>query len=234
MSFLLAHELQGGRSSIDILCTDVDISQDAIALAKSNCLRLLDEEQTPTTLGKLGHAQEIHLQRHQFAQALKAMCFVHADIFSPTILKELESLGTVSSGSSLPRWDVLVSNPPYISHKDFNTITARSVRQYEPKIALVPPGSGNTSISFHSGDIFYPRLLELAEEAATKFLLLEVGDLPQALRVASMAIQWGTWKVIEIWRDEPSLTEEETISIRDADVKVKGQGNGRSVFCWRE
>ena len=38
-------------------------------------------------------------------------------------------------------WDILTSNPPYISPRSYNTCTARSVRNFEPKLALVPPQS---------------------------------------------------------------------------------------------
>ncbi|KAK5146747.1 hypothetical protein LTR04_000979, partial [Oleoguttula sp. CCFEE 6159] len=132
------------------------------------------------------------------------------------------------SGEALG-WDVLISNPPYISPSSFNTSTSRSVRVFEPKLALVPPDvSGSTDLN--AGDVFYPRLLAIAEEVSAKIVLFEVADLEQADRVANIANSTGLWDGIQIWRDVPAETP---IELTRSGVKVLGHGNGRSVFCWR-
>lgn len=99
-----------------------------------------------------------------------------------------------------PGCDLLISNPPYISSSDFrNGTTARSVRLFEPKLALVPPlppqfqQSPNPTPTPTSAmgdvrpeDIFYRRILELSYKLRTKVTVLECGDIKQAERVIEM------------------------------------------------
>ncbi|KAE9965694.1 hypothetical protein EG328_009475 [Venturia inaequalis] len=84
-------------------------------------------------------------------------------------------------------WDLLICNPPYISPNHFYTTTSRSVRNFEPKLALVPPPSESGLTDEQQGDLFYPRLLHIADKLKSKILLMEVADLSQAERVAAMA-----------------------------------------------
>ncbi|KAI9827988.1 MAG: hypothetical protein M1819_006831 [Sarea resinae] len=44
-------------------------------------------------------------------------------------------------------WDVIISNPPYISPEGYKRTTSRSVRNFEPRLALVPPSSASVPIS---------------------------------------------------------------------------------------
>lgn len=126
-----------------------------------------------------------------------------------------------------------MSNPPYISSFGFNRDTSRSVRNWEPKLALVPPTMAKEDLNgVHPADVFYPRILEASKGA--KVVVMEVADLEQAKRVARLAI--GKWKIVEIWRDWPTFDAEEgeelSILIEDQMVAVKGTGHGRSVVCW--
>lgn len=89
-----------------------------------------------------------------------------------------------------PTWDVLISNPPYISPSNFRDgTTARSVRVYEPIEALVPPDldtSGFRSLGLDDvqrADIFYPVLLSLVFRLGVKLAVFECGDIAQARRV---------------------------------------------------
>lgn len=119
--------------------------------------------------------------------------------------------------SSLSRenlgWDVLISNPPYISPVAFrNGTTARSVRIYEPKLALVPPRIGTINVpgpitaDCRQEDIFYHHLLSLSSRLRTKLTVLECGDSRQAERVAMLADifakeQWcGDNFTVDIWK----------------------------------
>jgi methylase of polypeptide subunit release factors len=129
------------------------------------------------------------------------------------------------------RWDILISNPPYISPKQFDHLTARSVRNFEPKLALVPEATEEGLSDHVQGDLFYPRLLDIARELDVKVLLMEVGDLEQAKRVAKLAQGTGSWDSIEIWRDDPSASDEDEDQFQH--IPIRGNGNGRSVFCWR-
>ncbi|KAJ5966052.1 hypothetical protein N7481_012766 [Penicillium waksmanii] len=96
-----------------------------------------------------------------------------------------------------PGCDLLISNPPYISTSDFrNGTTARSVRLFEPKLALVPPPPPPQSRQsptptpamghVRPEDIFYRRILELSYKLRTKVTVLECGDIKQAGRVVEM------------------------------------------------
>lgn len=73
-----------------------------------------------------------------------------------------------------------------------NGTTSRSVRKYEPIKALVPPVV-DCSVWQESGlehvareDVFYARLLSLANQLHVKITILECGDLEQARRVVTM------------------------------------------------
>ncbi|KAL8965244.1 MAG: hypothetical protein Q9197_006602, partial [Variospora fuerteventurae] len=66
------------------------------------------------------------------------------------------------------KWDIVVANPPYISPDDFNRTTARSVRNWEPKLALVPGSSSDAGVmgeadKEQAGDAFYPRVMAIAK-----------------------------------------------------------------------
>jgi methylase of polypeptide subunit release factors len=132
------------------------------------------------------------------------------------------------------KWDIIISNPPYISPKHFYTTTTRSVRNYEPKLALVPPPMTPHLTDEQQGDLFYPRLLHLANKFKSKMLLMEVADLEQAERVSALVLEGGNWSDVEIWCDEPGLPSDPQRKSCLCDVPILGQGNGRSVFCWRE
>lgn len=105
---------------------------------------------------------------------------------------------TGGSSRSLPKIDLLISNPPYISTTDFhNGTTARSVRLFEPRLALVPPAHTNTNTNTNSvgktsdrpEDIFYRRILGISLAVRASITVLECGDRMQAERVIGMF--WG-------------------------------------------
>ncbi|KAK5120088.1 hypothetical protein LTR85_006569 [Meristemomyces frigidus] len=174
-------------------------------------------------------------------RSLAATTFLRADVLRSKAGEEgalptaVDALRRLDDGVSVLEYDILISNPPYISSKAFQTTTARSVRLFEPKLALVPCRP-STEAAAHDGDVFYPRLLHLAEQLSTKIVLFEVADMDQAQRVASLAVKQGIWDGIEIWRDEPGTPNgqhESTTVIDGAVVKVRGAGHGRSVFAYR-
>ncbi|KAG9629322.1 modification methylase HemK, partial [Aureobasidium melanogenum] len=173
--------------------------------------------------------------------------FIQADILATDSNDESNHVASLDSAlhhyesaSPTPRdgcWDILISNPPYISPQAFDNTTQRSVKRYEPRLALVPPPHNSAlSSKVDQGDIFYPRLLEIAQNVGAKIVLFEVADLEQAQRVALMAKDQGIWDDIEIWRDYPSEHDSDaeignTTALKD--VKILGTGNGRSVFAYR-
>jgi HemK-like putative methylase len=239
---LLAHHEftnKHNRKPRDLEIVGVDISPSAINLANKNLQRLIDE-------GIL--SSESNLQ------------FLQADILASKDNKAgdgVMSLDVVlqryTSTSAVPEksdWDILISNPPYISPAAFAHTTTRSVKRFEPRLALVPSSSTPLLDSDH-GDLFYPRLLSFAAKLSSKVVLFEVADLAQAERVAEMARKQGIWDGIEIWRDDPEGSgssgndyqkcfdgmEEEMVGtgemVMDRSVKVLGAGNGRSVVAYR-
>lgn len=85
--------------------------------------------------------------------------------------------------------DLLISNPPYISTKDFrNGTTSRSVRRFEPHLALVPPMTSASTLParFNAEDVFYYHIISLSIKSLVKMAVFECGDITQARRVVDM------------------------------------------------
>lgn len=181
------------------------------------------------------------LQRRLASLDSDAMQFRRANLLDGDNLGVNDSESAVlSSGlrealraSGMLRCDVLISNPPYISRKEYYETTARSVRHFEPRMALVPPpinSKDRTDPQTPDGDRFYPQLLNIADATEAKVVVLEVSGQAQAARVASMALNTGKWDHVEIWRDEPGA---HASAVRYDRFKIRGQGNFRSVLCLR-
>jgi methylase of polypeptide subunit release factors len=200
----------------------VDISPKALKLSEYNKAKQLHEgnvygSSNPTKLATLRNMQ-----------------FVQADVLaddnsSSSVMSKLRDTISVK-----PDYDVLISNPPYISSAAFRITTAASVRRYEPKLALVPPHSPTKQI-VEDGDAFYPKLYDIAKAVNSKVVLFEVADMEQACRVAAMADEH--WATVEIWRDDPGATVGETgyADVGHVDrqrIRVRGHGNGRSVVAY--
>jgi HemK-like putative methylase len=183
----------------------VDISSTALELAIAN----------------IGHnISKFHLN----PRASHDVKFVKADVLS----------GLDNPGLKGP-WDIVISNPPYISHAGFSKDTTRSVRNWEPKLALVPPNAVPSAAEPHPEDVFYPAILAKAQMSMAKVVLIEVADSAQALRAAGMARGMEFWKKVEIWRDWPDMDAEDGL-VRDSEdgtIELVGSGHGRSVVCWR-
>jgi methylase of polypeptide subunit release factors len=221
---LIHHELykQPGIEPIVGEIVGVDISSQALRLADENKAVQLRE-----------YENDRHSNSRKLA-VLRKMQFVQADILadqtsSSSVLSKLGSIGQAE-----PNYEILISNPPYISSAAFRTTTAASVRRYEPKLALVPPHpSGEQTIQ--DGDAFYPELYKIARLVNSKVVLFEVADMEQACRVAGMANEH--WHTVEIWRDDPGVTgcEVERVDLGSKiqrSVEVGGNGNGRSVVAY--
>ncbi|RMY53794.1 hypothetical protein D0863_13838 [Hortaea werneckii] len=202
----------------------VDISKRALALSKDN--QRLQLQAPPRS--DVADSPRLH--------SLSNMRFIAGDVLKdPGEANHVcKALYHVWGDETPLTCDVLLSNPPYVSSKSFRTVTAPSVRHYEPKLALVPSCLTN-SRQVADGDAFYPKILSLAKQLESNIILLEVADIEQAVRVASMAIEQSLWAGVEIWRDEPDgdTSQVTQIDVNGSRVTVKGSGHGRSVFAYR-
>ena len=189
----------------------VDASSDAIKLAKQN----LKHNISNGSLSKIA-AEQISFE---YANVLQE----HSQIVQHT------------------SFDIVVSNPPYISPAGYVKNTSRSVRNWEPKLALVPPSppkeASKNGLTANQEDCFYPHILSIASKVKAKVVLMETGDIHQAIRVAGMAKRCRKWNDVEIWRDWPDQPDTghqwqlETNSDSEG-IRIRGQGHGRSVLCW--
>ncbi|KAJ1329585.1 release factor glutamine methyltransferase [Microdochium nivale] len=211
IALLLASRLRR-KHFTEVKAFGCDISPKAVALARRNFLLNSRLKQVPGT----SRIDE------------PAVEFLQEDIFQDGWRKTLRQRGR-------ERIDILVSNPPYISAEGFNKDTSRSVRRFEPKLALVP--DERLSSLFPRAaleDVFYARLLEIGRVLCPRMAVFEVGDMNQAVRVVEMAATSRDWSHIEIWRDWPNSTpepgEREMMWIRNRKVPVRGSGHGRAVF----
>jgi methylase of polypeptide subunit release factors len=167
---------------------------------------------------------------HLATDALEKVSFMKANLLSNGILSDTQILND-------KKWDIVISNPPYISEMGFNKDTSRSVRNWEPKLALVPPDLQlKDSRCSRREDVFYPRILDIATLSSAKITLMEVAGTEQALRVAQIALNMGFWKSVEVWRDWPGHTDEfeeltNEITVGEHMVTFKGAGHGRAVVC---
>jgi len=145
-------------------------------------------------------------------------------------------------------WDLLTCNPPYISHEGYARDTGRSVRNHEPKLALVPDdrlhaayvaSPSSSGLACEPEDVFYARLLDIIGTLKPRRALMEVADMEQAKRVVTMlstkAGLRDAYRDVQIWRDWPEdhdfEGDVETTTV--FAVPVRGAGNGRSVYVRR-
>lgn len=202
----------------------LDVSPTAVSLARENLTRNVTAGhlQASAALDHATHAAQVQ--------------FSIADIFE-TRQTPLQS----------PHVDILISNPPYVSTEQYNTSTTRSVRNFEPRRALVPSPplkcSHSTSALQHSDgpdeDAFYTRLLVLYARFDAKVLVMEVGDAAQAWRVAGTSLRMNSLlgeHRLEIWRDDPE-SDGRPFVVEERDERkicVRGSGNVRAVVLFRE
>lgn len=203
----------------------VDVSAQAVQLARLNDDRLSTRS-----------AMSDHFRSSAEDQFRCHSRFVKADVLKGFIEDQQDTLPTVPSNDqkvlgNCTDWDILTCNPPYISPDSFRRDTARSVRLFEPKLALVPPSPASAKV--HPGDTFYPKILDIAKRLGCKIILVEVSGMQQALRVANMFNREGIFEGIEIWRDNPQERTSHIDQIAIDVFKIRGGGHGRSVLCWK-
>ncbi|KAL1893410.1 hypothetical protein Cpir12675_004148 [Ceratocystis pirilliformis] len=215
---LLYSKLQNCRGQPVTEVRGVDISPEAVDLSHENLRYSI-------STGKI-----------QPPSAQCRMSFVQADVFDDTAIAE------VSRGGP---WDVLVSNPPYVSREAWtegNRGLSMSARKFEPKLALVPQDEVPRSEHCQHEDAFYERLLTVARALRSRVILLELGDAEQARRVLTLIHRSGLLRDasrVEVWRDWPDMQrqedEDDMLNAQKSNgenwrVKVRGSGNIRCIF----
>lgn len=188
----------------DLQIAGLDISQHAVKLAEDNkahnihfrkLLQVVDGEVT------FHIADVLHLLHSE------SSAWQHYGSFLSPTCEYLSTLVGCPTWRQDGSWDVVISNPPYISESDFvlGGTTTRSVRTFEPKLALVPPEDADKTTN---GDIFYQHILSVALELNARVIVMEVGDSRQASRVGTLAQKFmqkdGKEHCIEVWRDDGS------------------------------
>lgn len=220
MSLFLAHELAYRCPGVRTSFLGVDSNARAVRLARAN------REKCKRDNGTLDD------------RACRGV-FTQGDVLADGGRRMAERL--VARKDTGPCWDVVLANPPYVSRRDlWSRKTERSVRCFEPRGALLPPRKsgdegGYGAAVLEEEDVFYPAVLRIARRVHARVLLMEVGDLEQAVRVAGMAMELQ-WAFVEIWRDELSNAKDETewMNVCGRQIAVTGKGEGRSVVCWME
>lgn len=224
----LFHSLQGTRRHLHI--RGVDISPQAVALSKKNL--------GTNTMGGVLHAPEEN----------QGIVFEQASVFDDEAMQALATAGSSALGE--PGLDILVSNPPYISRDVWENGRGQmgySVKKYEPRLALVPEDGVPSYPHVEHEDVFYWRLLNVADILGSKAVIFEIGDEAQAIRVASMALRRNHkgYAKIELWRDWPEMSPDEdeagcvtvqALDGRSSNIEIKGSGNARCVVItrWRQ
>ncbi len=191
----------------------VDISSQAVSLARENRRHNIRRGYMPAPRTP-GQAVHFHM----------ADVFASQDDWTETV--------------SHHHWDVITCNPPYISPHGFAHDTARSVRNYEPKLAQVPLPRPEYA-SCRPEDVFYARLLDIGNMLQPQVLLCEVASAEQAARVVRMAQRHPFCEAadVEIWADCPDAGREPdepaSVAVDGRQVTIRGSGEGRAVFIHR-
>ncbi|OJJ38563.1 hypothetical protein ASPWEDRAFT_36239 [Aspergillus wentii DTO 134E9] len=175
---LLLHALLASHFE-RVLILGVDISPVAIQLAKMN-------REHNISLGLLSNRSgtDVHFRQGNIFGRCDPKISSADEVIQDFILSQDITSGVFNNDNF--KCDVLISNPPYISPTSFrNGTTARSVRMFEPELALVPPTSMYDSMAgvCRQEDIFYHHIVALSFRLQTRLTVLECGDFQQAQRV---------------------------------------------------
>lgn len=183
---LLCHTLPLGS----VQATGIDISEDAIKLARENA----------TVCGISVPAGDLPRPNNR-STPLKENTFkpVLADLLHPNFVRQARLT---------PPYDIITSNPPYIPKLEYDRLPA-SVKDYEDVRALVGDPAGVVLSTLPEADrdkglTFYHRIAELVRDhdllAAGGTLALEVG-IGQAQDVAAILERKTGIRRIDIWKD---------------------------------
>lgn len=190
------------KAAIEVRILGIDISEDAIKLARDN----LKHNISKGLLHPDAEKDVVFIKENvlKIAQGEKKIVIGDKAV-------KVEKQSKVGNSS---QWDVVISNPPYISAHGYALKTEASVRKYEPVLALVPDltpedGPRDPLRTSGSGDQFYMPIIRIARDVQAKLIAMEVGDTEQATRVLSRLRQKLSYndstRAIEAWRDDGSV-----------------------------
>ncbi|EPS40659.1 hypothetical protein H072_5449 [Dactylellina haptotyla CBS 200.50] len=179
ISLLAANLLQKSNLPAGFRILGVDVSEKALKLAQ----RSLEYNVTKNSLQKT-------TREH--------VGFLKGDLLTSNRTQLYEKISSFFGLKDDKTLGIVISNPPYISPTGYWKETARSVRLFEPKLALVPLATHNL-VSEYQEDLFYPIVEDVAQYFQAKALVLETGGGEQSERVQAMLKTKG-WET-SIWTD---------------------------------
>ncbi|PVI03903.1 hypothetical protein DM02DRAFT_669457 [Periconia macrospinosa] len=258
---LFGHELRKTRRDITYRMLGVDVSTKALALASDNLAAVQSAPGVSNLFSSPKNANseaEQGEERQEEGKEGKVIAnFLSANVLlSPFVAQSDEYYSTPPLFTALNRaghprlWDIVISNPPYISPAAYWKTTTRSVRGFEPTLALVPPPQssaepwsslpwipppsavqlfprtrdGPPTQQGENGDTFYTPLLSIAALVEAKIVLLEIADAEQAVRVARLGKNMN-FDGVEIWREQPDVRDGAPSSTSNSTTPEHG-GNG--------
>ncbi|ETN40621.1 uncharacterized protein HMPREF1541_04898 [Cyphellophora europaea CBS 101466] len=215
---------------MDLQIMGLDLSMDAIRLARRNLDYNIEKGLLQSTAKDEVIFRDIDATK---LGLVKGVC-----------KQELANLAEPAPWNHQKRWDIVISNPPYVAPADYNLggRTERSVRNYEPQMALVPPQAPDCRL--HPGDTFYPHILRIARQVSAYLIVMEVGDSAQAKRVRDLVQQaqlkkGGTLR-IETWYDDGTIVVNDHRQDRfkgdapDVKAQPESSSSARAVLIWRD
>ena len=233
-------------AALDIEILGVDSSRYAIDLSRKNLDHNISQ--------KLLHSDALHTVSFQLLDVLGLSRKTYEGETSGLQVRPMlnaaaagilvEDIDRFSPGES---WDMVIANPPYVGPKDYEVggKTGSSVRDYEPKEALVPVGEGRfRSAATLQADLFYLPLNRIARAVDAQLLVMEVGDSSQALRVGKQlvsaerqALNSGQYaKRLETWRDDETVrilpTSNLSLIDQEFDKGANPQIPDRAIVMW--
>ncbi|KIW70673.1 hypothetical protein PV04_02918 [Phialophora macrospora] len=207
---------------LDIEIVGVDFNPRAVELARKNLHHNVSQ--------KLLHPDAIHSVSFQQVDVLALGKRLSKGDQSEDQLRRI--VNAVAAGvveedispsvSSAP-WDMVIANPPYIGPKDYDLggKTEPSVRNYEPKEALVPVADGFfKSPAIIQADLFYQPLIRIAQAVNAQLLVMEVGDSSQGARVGKMVVKKASTEVSR--------------SSNNPRLSLSWRGDGLRLEAWRD
>ncbi|KAJ6024516.1 hypothetical protein N7540_005313 [Penicillium herquei] len=179
---LLLHQLLSPNFNLKIL--GVDISPIALNLAQRNLVHNIEQGYLAESASTQVQFLRADVLSQGTSKSIPPVEEILPKLYEPDLSKSNETGSGIETEAKL---DLLISNPPYISNKDFwNGTTSRSVRRFEPHLALVPAPQSTLPDECNAEDIFYHHILRLSLKSSARVTVLECGDIMQARQVAKM------------------------------------------------